>query len=487
VQNDDVDERQSWRAFAVCAVGAALPVIDTTKIYIVAPAMETSLQASQLSTQLAIAGYLLAFGLSLVPAGRYGDLHSRSRTFLFGIALFAFASLVVGIAPNEQILVGARVLQGLSAGILTPQMLGLIQQLFTGAARMRAFGLLGAIFGLATSLAPALGGLLVGVGGPDIGWRLAFLINLPPAIVVLILAPRLLPRASQARSAIRDFDPVGIVLLALATASMLGPFVLTGSGDNAWRWLLLIGVPVFGIAFVAWERSYGSRGRIPLIDLALFRLPSFRNGLLIIVAFYGAMPGTLLLLSLFVQSGTGHSPLVAGIVAITLSVGYAGASLFSGRLLERHGPVLVVIGAAIFTLGLVGTLLVGLFASPEASPWLMMIPLTVTGIGGGWIVPPNQALSMSDVAATQGGLAGSILQVGQRLGTAIGVAVVAAIFTAIFVQESPQLGTAVAGRHGFLAATVVLIAFIGATLVLALIDLLRRRGPTEVDGGPIPA
>jgi len=481
VQNDNGDGQRNWRAFAVCAVGAALPVLDVTKVYIVAPAMEASVHASALSTQLVVAGYVLAFGLVLVPAGRYGDLHSRRTTFLFGVALFALASLAVGLAPNEQVLVIARLLQGVSAGILTPQVFGLIQQLFSGPTRMRAFGLLGGIFGLSTSFAPALGGLMVGLGGPDLGWRLSFLLNVPIAAVVLILAPRLIAPSPRTADAVRDFDPLGSLLLALTTVSLLAPFVLTGTGDDPRRWLILIGVPVFAALFVRWEIGYARRGRVPIIDLRLFGLASFRNGLVISVAYYGAMPGTLYVLSLFVQDGLGQSPLVAGIVAITLSLGYAGASLLGGRLVVRHGRGLVVAGAAIYAVGIACTLLIGLFADRSIAPWLMMIPLTVTGIGGGWIGPPNQALSMADVPSTEGGLAGSILQVSQRLGTAVGVAVVAAIFAVVFVGESTVSGPLAAGRHAFGIAIAVVLGFTLATLALALVDMLRRSKPPRAD------
>lgn len=469
-----VDDRP-WGAFAVCAFGAVLPVLDVTKVYVIAPIMARSVEASPLAIQLAVAGYLLVFGLALIPAGRCGDLHSRRHAFIFGVALFALASLIVGVAPNEWILVSARLLQGIAAALILPQTIGMIQVLFHGDGRARAFGMLGAVLGLATTIAPGVAGLLVGALGPDLGWRASFLVNVPIALVALGTAIRLLPRGLQPANAVRDFDPVGTALLGLAICLALAPFVLTGGGaDVPARWWLLLGVPMFAALFLRWERRYAAAGHVPLVDMGLFAIASFRNGVIITLFYFGSIPAMVFLAATFLQSGLGRTPFEAGIVTIAPAAAFALSSFAAGRLVPQFGRVLGVLGLALFGVGLLLTVAVADLAPTELTPWFMMPTLFVAGLGAGSFAPSNQILAMADVPVAQGGLAGSIQQVAQRFGTAIGLAVVTAIFAGVFVG-SAGAGALEAGRQAFLGSVAVALLFIAVTLALVVADLSQRR------------
>ena len=137
----------------------------------------------------------------LVPAGRLGDARSRRTVFLVGVALFTASSAAAGAAPNPTLLAVARVVQGLAGSLISPQISGFIQNLFRGPERARAFGLFGATLGISTAIGPLLGGLLVQLGGPDLGWRLVFYVNVPIGAVLIVLALRLLPRSAPTRTA----------------------------------------------------------------------------------------------------------------------------------------------------------------------------------------------------------------------------------------------------------------------------------------------
>ena len=186
-----------WRSLALCLTASAMTLLDLSIVNVALPSLRSSLGADDSDLQWIVAGYALAFGVVLVPAGRLGDARSRRTVFLVGVALFTLSSAVAGAAPDPTVLAVARVLQGLAGGLIAPQTSGFIQNLFRGPERARAFGLLGAAIGISTAVGPLLGGLLVNLGGPDLGWRLVFYVNVPIGLTLLPLAYRLLPRGEQ--------------------------------------------------------------------------------------------------------------------------------------------------------------------------------------------------------------------------------------------------------------------------------------------------
>ncbi|KPC93084.1 major facilitator transporter, partial [Streptomyces sp. NRRL F-6602] len=171
-------------------------------------------------------GYALAFGLFLIPAGRLGDARGRRTVFIAGLILFTLSSAACGAAQNSTWLVVARLVQGVAGGLIAPQISALIQQMFRGRERGRAFGMFGTVVGISTAVGPLLGGLLIQAAGHQEGWRWVFYVNLPLGIVCVLLARRLLPDTPHAgRVRLRDLDPVGVVLLGLGIVALLLPFV----------------------------------------------------------------------------------------------------------------------------------------------------------------------------------------------------------------------------------------------------------------------
>ena len=163
-------------------------LLSISIVNVALPAIETGLGASDSDLQWVLSGYALAFGVALVPAGRAGDVWGRRRFFLLGVISFGLASLLTALAPDPLLLNIARVLMGIGAGILTPQIIGMIQRLFTGSERGRAYGMMSTVIGLAVAAGPALGGLIIDTTSPEIGWRLTFLINVPVAVTALVLS-----------------------------------------------------------------------------------------------------------------------------------------------------------------------------------------------------------------------------------------------------------------------------------------------------------
>ena len=165
-----LDHAQRWRAFWVCVSVAALTILDLSKVNVALPSIESAFGAGSTQLQIVVSGYVLMFGLALVPFGRLGDQRSRKTLFLVGLTLFLAMSVVCALAPTVEILIAGRLVQGLAAGIQMPQVLGTIQQIFVGKERGQAFGLFGATIGIATAIGPTLGGLMIAVGGAQDGW-----------------------------------------------------------------------------------------------------------------------------------------------------------------------------------------------------------------------------------------------------------------------------------------------------------------------------
>jgi MFS family permease len=470
-----LDERAKGRAFAVSIAVAVLTILDLSKVNVGLPSIERALHTGPTELQIIVAGYALAFGLALVPGGRLGDVLSRKTMFLAGLAVFTLFSLLCALAPTAGILLVARFLQGVGAGLQMPQVLGLAQELYQGEARARALGLYGASVGLGTALGPTIGGALILLGGPQDGWRFIFWMNVPLGLLLLVVAARVLP-GKQGRSEKRSLDPVGVTLLGLTVVAFMLPFVLTTGqrGDSPLRWLFLVAAAVLLPAFLRWERRYQAGGRTPAVDLDLFRRASYRNGLLIATAWFAAGPATFLLNTLLLQEGLGLEPVFAGMVTIPFALASAGSSYLAGRLVGRYGRALVVVGLIVAAVGFALSLAAAVLAPTPLVPWLMAAALLVAGAGGGSVVSPNQTLTLSEVPVSEGGVAGSVAQVGQRVGTAIGVAGASAVFFSVLNADAA--GSKLGDYHlatlggGGLAILIVL-----AALGFALADLGRRK------------
>ncbi len=469
---------RQWRAFWVCVAVAAITILDLTKVNVALPSIETAFGAASTELQLIVSGYVLAFGLFLVPMGRIGDLRSRRALFLMGLAGFTVASLLAALAPNATVLLIARLLQGIAAGTQMPQVIGLIQQLFQGRERARAFGLFGATIGISTAFGPMLGGLMIALGGAQDGWRWIFWMNIPLGVAAIGLALWVLPETRMRSHRRLDMDPVGIALFGVLVVSLMWPFLFTTGSpdDDPARWWVLVAAAVFGVAFVLWEVRYARRGRQALIPFGLFRITSYRNGTALQAVYFMAIPPMFLLTTLFLQLGLGLAPVFAGMVTIGFALTSAGSSWLGGRLVARMGRPLVLWGMVLVLLCAAGLVATAWFAPDAAAPLLMAACMVVGGIGGGFVVSPNQALTLAEVPVSQGGVAGSVGQLGQRIGTAVGIAISLALFYATIYGERDAGVTGPAVFHDAYGRGMLAVAgFLTVALAVAVLDLLERR------------
>ncbi len=462
-----------YRILVVLFIPLAMALMAVSSVNVALPAIESGIGASDSDLQWVLSGYALVFGLSLIPAGRAGDVLGRGTIFTIGLGIFSTASLLCGLAPTPLFLNIARLVQGVGAGLINPSTIGIIQQYFSGGGRAKAFALLGVVVSASVAVGPVLAGLIIGGLGPDLGWRGVFLINFPLGLIGIVLALAWLPfeterrraalrRAGEDRRAPIDLDPIGALLLGVAVVGMMLPFMLRGSG---WVWAL----PVISLAVLAgwirWERSYVRRGRTPLVDLALFKVRSFSIGSAIGGTYFLGATSVFVAVALYLQNGLHVSALETGMVGLPNTAASAIASVAAGRLVLRHGRPLIVLGQASFILGLVGVAGLAAIIDEGVSFWWLALPLCLIGFGAGMVNSCNQTLAMQDIPRIHGGTAGGIKSTAERIGTAIGNALITAVLFSVTAQSG--------WTRGYIAANLVIAGLIALSAVFAIIDWRR--------------
>ncbi|WP_237555194.1 MFS transporter [Streptomyces sp. DvalAA-14] len=456
-----------------------MTLLDVSIVNVALPSIRTGIGASQSGLQWVLSGYALTFGLVLVSAGRVGDVRGRRTVFLVGLAMFTVTSALAGAAQNESWLVAARLLQGVAGGILVPQVSGFIQQMFRGAERGRAFGLLGATIGVSTAIGPLLGGLLIQAFGTHEGWRAVFYVNLPIGAIALPLAHRLLPgppRPEPGEPRRRtDLDPVGVLLLGLGTVALLLPFVQERQWSGPLKWVLIPVSLVVLAAFVGWERRHAVR-HAPLVDLSLFRHRSYGLGVLLSLLYFAGFTAVFFIFTLFLQNGRGYTALEAGLSIMPFALGSAGAAAVGGRVVTRIGRPLVAAGLVMVVIGLLGAVLAVHLEAGRSVGFVTAAPLLLAGLGSGLVISPNQTLTLSEVPVARAGSAGGVLQTAQRIGSAAGIAAVGSVFFNRVGGARPDWS------GGFQLGLLTATGLAALALIVALVDIIT--GPsTPPDAG----
>ncbi|HJP78422.1 MAG TPA: MFS transporter [Pseudonocardiaceae bacterium] len=477
MQNDVayVPDPRRWRGLAICLIAGFMTLLDVSIVNVALPSMQNGLHASSADLSWVVSGYALTFGLVLVPSGRLGDQHGRKWMFLLGVGLFTATSALCGVAPTATLLVVARLLQGMACGLLNPQVVGMMQFLFRGRERGRAFGFYGAVVGISTAVGPLAGGLLLQVAGVQDGWRWVFYVNLPIGIAAIIGGWRLLP-TDKPSGARQSLDLVGAVLLGLGIVGVMYPLIEAEQGaGNAHWWLLALGVALL-VGFVGWEVRFSRRGKPPLVNLKLMRNYGYAIGTSIGLLYFAGFTGIFFVMTLFYQRGLGFSPLDAGAAMLSFAIGSAVSAGMTGRYVFRFGRAMIVLGLVAVAIGLAGTAFLVAYYTGAHAGLLNSIPLLVAGIGSGIVISPNQTLTLNDVPPAEGGTAAAVLQTGQRIGSAMGTAVAGSLFFSALTSTRGDFHTSAAEA---LWGSVVLV---GVALLAGIADLVRTKVITRSSG-----
>ena len=433
-----------WAAAWVMILAALLDMIDGSIVNTALPSIGRGLHASSAQLQWTVSAYMLGFAATLIIAGHLGDRYGRKKLFLVGVAAFAAASLASAMAPDAGALVAFRAIQGVTAAILTPQILASFRTMFDGEERGKAFALYGAVAGISTAAGVLLGGVLTDWSPFGWGWRTIFVVNLPLAALVLILGVLWIPSSKDDGFRGR-VDVAGSVVLAGSLVAIVLPLVQgRGNGWPAWGWILLA-AGVAALIGLAWSEK-ARRVEHPLLNAGLFAKPAFSGGLLIQMLFYGAMSGFMLTFTIWLQSGQGYSPAQAGLLMVAFSGGaILGAPMVDALVAKLHRNILIL-GAAFMAGGFYWVqLAAGHSAQAHTSAWPLVPGLVLAGIGLIFLVIPLVNTILSTVRPELAGGASGILSTAQQFGGALGIAVIGNAFfsaadqglTKAFVHAAP--------------------------------------------------
>ena len=458
-----------WLGLSVLLLAGFVTIFDLFVVNVALPSMQADLDASFAQIGFIVAGYELAFGVLLITGGRLGDLFGRRRLFVIGMAGFTLASALCGLAPSAEFLIGARVLQGLAAALLFPQVYASIRVNFDGDDSRRAFGLLGMTLGLAAIAGQVLGGWLVHADLFGLGWRSIFLINVPIGLFA-IAAARTIPESRAPQRPALDW--MGVALVSAGLTLLLVPLIEgPGQGWPAWS-LLSLGVAVLLALFHRQQEQRRMAGGLPLVDMRLLAQRRFALGAVLVLLVYSTSSSFFLCFALLVQTGLGHDPFMAGSIVAPCSVGFVLASLAAPRLVARWGAQAIVAGAMAYAVS-IGLLIAQVWmAGAELVPARLIPVLVVVGAGQGFIMTPLLNLVLGFVDEAQAGMASGVISTVQQVGAALGVAVVGILFAAALTADEGM--AAQAGEYASAFVTGMLYNLGAALLVCVLLPMLAR-------------
>ena len=427
---------RKWTVLAVLLAAPFLAVLDAFVVLVAVPSIQDQLHASDAGVQLVVAGYGVTYAAFLIAGGRLGDIHGRRKLLVVGLGLFAVTSLLSAAAPNEDVLILARVLQGASAALMYPQTLALIRVHFTGRDLGPAMAAFGMALGVAAVAAQLVGGLVVGMNLFGFGWRAIFLVGLPISVLAVGVAVLVVPESRGGGAARLDLPGVALVTGGLMT--LVFPLIVGRQLDwPVWTWPLAAGAALLGTLFVLHQRRLTRLGLAPLVSLDLFRVRAVVVGLAMTLVFYAGQVSFWLLLTLYLQHGLGLPPLTTGLVFTPVALGFFAASLAAPSLLRRLRKHVLTAGALALAAG-TGTLSAQALLGGHRPDLMAMLPvLFACGLGFGLVIPSLVTLVLQVVPSDCEGAASGVLVTAQQVAGAVGVALSGVLFFGLLHRPSP--------------------------------------------------
>lgn len=436
--------RGRWLGLAMLSLGVAMIIVDATIVNVAVPSIIRELSLDSTTAEWINTVYALVFAALLVTLGRFGDLFGRRRLYLAGLGVFGVASVLAGSAPSGELLIAARVLQGIGGAMILPSTQSILNTSFRGRDRAIAFGIWGATIGGMAAVGPLLGGWLT----TSFTWRLAFFINIPIAILAVIGTLRYI-RESKDEHAKFGLDPVGFLLITLGLGSFV--FGLIEGRNYGWwtpeqpfglfglTWPLeTVSITPFAIGFglvalvlfILVEHRRAAAGKFFLFDVDLWRYPGFRYGNLAGTIVSLGEFGLLFALPLFLQGVIGYTAFETGLVFLALAMGAFVAAPTAARAAHKWGPRrAVTLGMGLEAIGIIAT---SLLITVDVSGVVLAVPLFVYGIGVGFATAQLTSIVLSDIPPERSGLASGANSTMRQVGSALGIAILGTVlFTSL--------------------------------------------------------
>ena len=449
-------------------LGSAVVSLDATVVNVALPTIGRDLDAGVSGLQWTVNGYALTLAALILLGGSLGDRFGRRRIFVFGVAWFGVASLLCGIAPNLEMLVLARALQGIGGALLTPGSLAMISSSFCQEDRARAIGAWSGLGGVASAVGPLLGGGLL-----EQSWRLVFLINLPLTVFVIVLAVRHVPESLDP-SAPRRLDVLGAATGAIGLGGVT--YALIAAPDS--KALVVIVAAVIGVlglvSFVLTER----RSRHPLVPLDVFASRQFTAANLVTLALYAAISGVFFLLAIVLQTVVGLSPLQAGAALLPVTALMLTLSSRTGALAARIGPRRpMTFGPLLMACGLLLMLRIG----AGGSYLLDVLPAVIVfGLGLTLTVAPLTAAVLAAAEDRHAGVASGVNNAVARTAGLLSVAVLPLVM-GLSGDDFNLAGPLAHGFHRAVICCAVLVAVSAVIAWFGISDRILKPAPQEVE------
>jgi EmrB/QacA subfamily drug resistance transporter len=449
-------EFRKWWTLVAVAFGLFMIMLDNTVVNVALPSIGRDLGVSISELEWVVNGYALTFGVLLLTGGKLADLLGRRRIFIVGLVIFTASSFLCGLANSADVLIGARVVQGIGAALMNPATLSIITATFPPRQRGMAIGIWAGISALALAIGPLVGGAIT----EHINWSWVFYINVPIGILGIFAARIFIDESKDTSEQRLDFPGLSTSSIALFALT----YALIEANQYGWTSVRIVSLfavaAVFFVVFVLLERNQ----RLPMLDLSLFRNSTFASANAAMLLIGLAMFGTFFFVSLYVQNVLGYAPMKAGATFLPMTVLIILVAPVAGRLSDRLGPrALMVPGLTLLTTSLV------LFSIQDESStfWTLLPALLVGGFGMALAMAPTTSAAMHAVPVDKGGVGAAVINSMRQVGGSVGIAVTGAIVATRYDPKHPnphdfvngfQLGLRVAAGIAFVG---VLVAAFG--------------------------
>jgi EmrB/QacA subfamily drug resistance transporter len=469
------DDRARWVALVVLCAGMLMVILDQTIVNVALPSIQDDLSFSQSGLAWVVNAYLIAFGGLLLLSGRLGDLIGRKRIFMAGLGVFTVASLLCGVAQSQEVLVGARFLQGAGGAMASAVILGMIVTMFPEPRdQAKAIG----IYSFVASAGASIGLLLGGVLTEAINWHWIFFVNVPIGVATAVFATRLLDD-DEGIGLSEGADVPGAVLIV--GSLMLGVYTIVEAAEQGWGSAQTLLLGAVSLALLAGFVLRQARIEHPLVPLRIFRSRTVSAANVVQALMVSGMFGVFFLGALYLQRVLGYDAIEVGLaflpVALAIGILSVGAS---ARLITRYGAAATLLpGLVLIAAGLV------LFAGVpvDGEYWGDLFPtMVLLGIGAGLSFPALMTLAMSGASPSDAGLASGLINTSVQVGGALGLAVLATLSTTR--TESALAGGAardVALVDGYRLAFWIAAGLVAAAVVVAATQL-RSSPPLLLEG-----
>ena len=466
------EANRKWLTLAAVSFGLFMIMLDNTVVNVALPSIQRELGVGLSELEWIVTGYALAFAALMLTGGKLADLFGRRLVFVVGLGIFTLASLACGLAGSGDVLIAARIVQGIGAALMNPATLSIIAATFPPHQRGMAIGIWAGVSGLALALGPLVGGLIT----EHVNWNWIFFVNVPVGIAA-IAASLLVIRESRDESEVQRLDFPGLATSAIGLFALT--YGLIEANTHGWtstRILVSFTVAVVAlVGFVLLERHQ----RVPMLDLSLFRSGTFAGANLVVLLVALAMFGVFFFVSLYMQNLLGFSPVQAGAAFLPMTILVILIAPVAGRASDRIGSRWLMT-AGMTLLGI--QLLYFSQLSAASTFWNLLPGMLVGGLGMALTMTPSAAAAMRALPVDKSGVGSAVLNAFRQVGGSIGIA----LMGAIMAHEIAGRRTPEAFMDGFSLSLMVAagIAFAGAVVAAALV---RPHEMTESGAPEAPA